>query len=140
MSRNRSYSYSSFNTLYYNLNRGFPLSLTPFNVTSWDNLSLLFAFSEVEIASSTLSAAILSPMKSNSDYNEQNTQALLFYCKTYNLGASGTECFSYENFHNVSHAIYGQYVCSNIVYWYFPYGLLFATWKTFIEYMFLTFG
>ena len=34
-------------------------------------------------------------MKNNADYNKQNTQALLFSCKTYYFGASGTNFLSY---------------------------------------------
>ena len=31
----------------------------------------------------------------NADDNEQNTQSLLFFCKTYNFGAAGTDFLSY---------------------------------------------
>ena len=34
-------------------------------------------------------------MNNNANDNEQNTQALLFPCKTYNLGASGTDFFNH---------------------------------------------
>ena len=34
-------------------------------------------------------------MNNKADYNEQNTRALLFFCKTYYLGASGTDFLSY---------------------------------------------
>ena len=59
--------------------------------TSQESWSLLFAFTKGVISSLKQSAAILSPMNKNVDYNEQNTKALLFSCKTYNLGASGKD-------------------------------------------------
>ena len=55
-------------------------------------LWLSFAFIE-GVNSFKWSASSLSPVRKNSDDNEQNTQALLFYCKTYNLGALGTIFF-----------------------------------------------
>ena len=93
MSSKGSYPYSSFNTLYAILNCSVPFYLTQFNSTSWANLISSFAFSEGEISSLKWSAAILSPMDNKADYNEQNTQALLFSCKTYYFGESGNDFF-----------------------------------------------
>ena len=48
------------------------------------------------ISSLKPSSAILLPIQSNVYYNEHNRQALLFSCKTYKFGASGTEsCLLY---------------------------------------------
>ena len=89
MSRKGSYPSSFLNILYQILHHGLPLSQTLFNSTSWANLSLIFAFRKGVVSSFKLPAAYLSPMKNNEDNNEQNTQELLFFCKTYKLGASG---------------------------------------------------
>ena len=86
-SSKESYPYSSFNALYEILYCGFTFYLTQFNTTYWYNLSLSFAFRSSVISYLKLSAAILLLMNNNADCNEQNTQALLFSPKKYNLGA-----------------------------------------------------
>ena len=85
------YPYYSFNTLYESLHHGFTFSLTWFNAKSWTNSNLSFAFNEDIIAYLKQPAKCLSLMKNNAYENEQNTQSLLFPCKIYNLGASGTD-------------------------------------------------
>ena len=90
MSSRGSYPASPINNLYESLHCGFTFSLTLFNATSRANLSLSFDFREGVISSFKQSTAILSPMKNNSDKNEDNTQESFFFCKTYNFGASGT--------------------------------------------------
>ena len=90
ISINVSYPSFSFNNVCVSFHCCFPLSLTWFYATSWENLIPPFDFSEGIISSLKWSEEILSPMKYNVDYNEQNTQAILFSCEMYYFGSLGS--------------------------------------------------